>query len=334
MHGFNKYFTALLYAALAAATAMGAHALEPLGTGMEGYAYPFPVRTLDLQMEGAPVRLAYMDVAPATAKESAPAVVLLHGRNFFAAYWKDTIEVLRQRGYRVIVPDQIGFGKSSKPDVPHSLHMHAMNLRRLLDTLGIDHVQVVGHSLGGMMAVRFALMYPQSVGKLILESPIGLEDYRLKVPYATREELTREHLQSTTDTFDRLFRAFVVQWQPQFQAYVDVQTRWLLGPEAHRIARTAAHTWLMAYEQPVLYELPQVSQPTLLIVGERDRSAIGRNRVSPEVRATLGLYPQLAARAVAALPQGKLVMLREVGHVPHLETPDRFHQEVMDFLEH
>lgn len=309
-----------------------AHAVEPLGIGMESYAYPHPVHYLDLQMEGTPVRLAYMDVAADPAVQDPPAVVLLHGRNFFGAYWAETIDALRGAGYRVIVPDQIGFGKSSKPDVPHSLHAHAMNVRTLLDALKIDRAHVVGHSLGGMMAARFALMYPPSVRKLVLESPIGLEDYRLKVPYATREALTREHLESSTETFDRLFRAFVARWEPRFQTYSDVQAGWLLGAESQRIGRTAAHTWLMAYEQPVLYEFPRLSVPTLLIVGELDRAAIGRNRVSPEVRATLGQIPQLAKQAAAALPNGKLVVLPDVAHVPHLETPARFHREVLGFL--
>ena len=322
----------ILFALLSVLHAPLAQAVDPLGIGMESYAYPHPVHYLDLQMEGTPVRLAYMDVAPDPAVQNAPAIVLLHGRNFFGAYWAETIDALRGEGFRVIVPDQIGFGKSSKPDVPHSLHAHAMNLRALLDALKVDRADVVGHSLGGMMAARFALMYPQSVRKLVLESPIGLEDYRLKVPYATRDELTREHLQSSTETFDRLFRAFVARWDPRFQTYSDVQAGWLLGAEAQRIGRTAAHTWLMAYEQPVLYEFPQLTLPTLLVVGELDRAAIGRNRVAPEVRATLGLIPQLAKQAAAALPNGKLVVLPNIAHVPHLEVPQRFHGELLDFL--
>jgi hypothetical protein len=70
----------------------------------------------------------------------------------------------------------------------------------------------------------------------------------------------------------------------------------MLGPEAYRIARTAAHTYTMAYEQPVLYELGLIKAKTLLIAGEKDRAAIGRNRVDAQVRATMGLWPQIAAR--------------------------------------
>ena len=314
------------------ASSPGAQAVEPIGTGLEGLAYPHPVRYFDLVMEGEPVRLAYMDVRP-SADANGRTVVLMHGRNFFGLYWAQTIDFLTSRGYRVVVPDQVGFGKSSKPDVPHSVHAHARNTRQLLEALGVQRAVLVGHSLGGMMAFRFALMYPDAVERLVLEAPIGLEDYRIPVPYATRAELTTEALQTSPEAAEQLFHNFVVHWQPQFQIYADVQIGWAMGPEAYRIARTAAHTYTMAYEQPVVYELGLLKLKTLLIAGEKDRAAIGRNRVSPQVRATMGLWPQIAQRAAQAIPGSKLVLLPDVAHIPHLEAPARFHAELEAFLE-
>ncbi len=306
--------------------------LEPLGIGLEGFVYPYPVQYLLLRMEGEDVKLAFMDVEP-SAPANGKTVVLLHGRNFFGAYWKDTIGLLSARGYRVVVPDQIGFGKSSKPDVPHSFHVHAYTTKQLLDYLGVNRVSLVGHSIGGMLAMRFTLMYPVYVERLVLEDPIGLEDYRIKVPFATREQLATDARKQTRAGIEALFKDFFATWKPSFQIFADVQYRWTLGPESDLIARTAAQTYTMAYEQPVLYEMPLIKTPTLLIVGEKDRAAIGRNRVAPEVRATLGLYPELAKKAAQAMPDCKLVLLPDVGHVPHLEAPERFHDELLRFLE-
>ncbi|HYL19576.1 MAG TPA: alpha/beta hydrolase [Burkholderiales bacterium] len=305
---------------------------EPIGIGLEGFAYPYPVQYLLLRMEGEDVKMAFMDVEPA-ATPNGKTVVLMHGRNFYSAYWKDTIHLLSARGYRVIAPDQIGFGKSSKPDVPHSLHVHAYNTKQLLDYLGVKRAIFVGHSLGGMMAARFALMYPEQVERLVLEDPIGLEDYRLKVPFATRDELTSEARKQTRAAIDTFMKGFFANWKPEFQSYADVQYRWMLGPESELVARTAAQTYTMAYEQPVLYELPSIKTPTLLIVGDKDRAAIGRARVSPEVRATLGLYPELAKKAAQSMPDCKLVLVPDVGHVPQLEAPDAFHDELLRFIE-
>jgi pimeloyl-ACP methyl ester carboxylesterase len=89
----------------------------------------------------------------------------------------------------------------------------------------------------------------------------------------------------------------------------------------------------MAYKQPVLYEIPLMKTPTLRIAGEKDRVATGPTRVTPKVRATLGLYPELAKKAAQAMADCKLVLLPDVGRVPHLEAPHRFQDELLRFLE-
>src|SRR5882757_10145943 len=86
---------------------------EPYGIGLEGFAYPYPVHLLPLVNDGEQVRMAYMEVAP--AQPNGRSVVLLHGRNFPSSYWAPVIRTLSDAGYRVVVPDQIGFGKSAKP---------------------------------------------------------------------------------------------------------------------------------------------------------------------------------------------------------------------------
>jgi pimeloyl-ACP methyl ester carboxylesterase len=305
---------------------------EPLGIGLEGFVYPYPVEYLSLRVDGAEVKMAFMDVEP-TAPANGRTLVLMHGRNFFGAYWKDTIHLLSTKGYRLVVPDQIGFGKSSKPDAPHSLHLHAYNTKLLLDFLGIKKATLVGHSLGGMMAMRFALMYPDMVERLVLEDPLGLEDYRIKVPYATRDELAAEVRKQTAAGNEAMFKGYFAEWKLEYHIFPDVQTRWMIGPESELIARTMAHTYTMAYEQPVLYELASIKAPTLLMIGEKDRTALGRMRVSPEVRATMGLMPELGKKAASTIPDCRLILIADVAHVPHLEAPQRFYDELLRFIE-
>src|SRR5919202_1028617 len=145
---------------------------EPLGIALEGYPYPFPVRFLPLTVERHPVRLAYMDVPPTTGANGR-AVLLMHGRNFPASYWEPTIKALIGAGYRVIAPDQINFGKSSKlDDVPVSFDLMAEHTAALLDHLGIKEVDVVAHSMGNMAAVRFTRTVPQRVRKLVMYAPV------------------------------------------------------------------------------------------------------------------------------------------------------------------
>ena len=73
--------------------------------------------------------------------------------------------------------------------------------------------------------------------------------------------------------------------------------------------------------------------PTLLVIGQADRTTLGRGRVSDETLARLGRFPTLGRRARDAIPGAQLVEIDGVGHVPHLESPDRFHEPVLRFLE-
>ncbi len=305
--------------------------LQSLSISMDEYPYPYPVHLLPLTIEGQDLNMAYMDVPPA-GEINGRAVLLLHGKNFFGAYWKDTIDVLARSGYRVIIPDQIGFGKSSKPDIHYSFHLMAANTRKLLDALGVERVVVVGHSMGGMLATRFALMYPASVTHLVLEDPVGLEDYRDIVPYASVEELYRNELNATEESIRRYHKGYYVRWQPAYDEYATVAARWKLSAEYPRLAKAAALTYAMIYEQPVCHEFGNLAAKTLLVIGQADRTVVGKARVKKELLPRVGQYPELGRKTVKLIPNARLVELPDVGHIPHLEAKERFHRELLSFL--
>ena len=304
---------------------------QALGIALEGYPYPHPVTFLPVRTEREDTRMAYMDVPP-SGKANGRTVLLLHGKNFFGAYWKDTIAALSAAGYRVVVPDQLGFGKSSKPDMAYSFHQMAFQTKSLLDALGIRKTAVVGHSMGGMLATRFALMYPDVTTHLVLENPIGLEDYKIKVPYAPTEALYRNTLQATEAGIRKYQESYYVTWKPEYEDYVQVQYRWTLSGEYPRLAWSSALTEQMIYQQPVVYEFPLVKPRTLLVIGEEDRTVVGRNRVKPEDLPTLGQYPTLAKKTAQAIPNSRLELLPKIGHIPHFEAKERFHDLLLGFL--
>jgi pimeloyl-ACP methyl ester carboxylesterase len=130
-----------------------------------------------------------------------------------------------------------------------------------------------------------------------------------------------------------LFKGFFAEWKEEWQIFPSVHYRWTLGAESDLLARTAAHTYTMAYEQPVLYELASIQAPALFVVGDKDRTALGRNRVSAETRAKMGNMPELAKKAAASMQNGKATIFPDVSHVPHLEATERFHEEIIQFIE-
>ena len=330
---FPKWVFTCAFFVLLFSTPMTSMAQEaaPLSISMENYNYPYRVAFLPLTIEGQDVRMAFMDVAPEESSNGM-AVLLLHGKNFFGAYWKETIRILSQNGFRVIVPDQIGFGKSSKPNIHYSFHLLASNTKKLLDSLGVKQTAVVGHSMGGMLATRFTLIYPETVSRLILANPIGLEDYRVFAPYTPLEQLYAGELAGTEEAIRNYIKGYFVQWRPEYEEYVQVFTRWKASAEFPRLAMASALTSQMIYEQPVCYEFPYIKAKTLLVIGQADRTAPGKGRVKKEMLSAVGQYPELGRKTAKMIANSALVELPNVGHIPHLEATEAFHRELLKFL--
>ncbi|RYD36426.1 MAG: alpha/beta hydrolase [Verrucomicrobiaceae bacterium] len=325
--------TILLALAAGVACAQEPAPIKPLDAALSGFSYPHEVKFLDFTDQGQPLKMAYMDVAAETP--NGKSVLLLHGKNFSGAYWDKTISALVKDGYRVIVPDQIGFGKSSKPTAyQYSFHAFADRTKALLDGLKVGKVAVVGHSMGGMVATRFALMYPETAEKLVLVNPIGLEDWKRKVPYRTIDQNTAaEAKKRADDVRGYMTKAyFDGKWKDEYEPLIALQAGWLAGPDKVTIARVSALTSDMVITQPVLYEFPDLELPTLLIIGDRDRTAIGKDAASPEVAATLGLYQNLGREAAAAIPGAKLVEMKGLGHLPQFEDFDGYWKALGGFL--
>jgi len=326
----------LAVAALFSIGAATAAEVKPQDAMLSGYDYPYPVKQFALNAQRQPLTMAYMDIPTPRGKTARGTVLLLHGKNFSGAYWKDTIAALSEAGYRVLVPDQVGFGKSSKPlRFQYSFQALASATHSLLDQLKIDKVAVAGHSMGGMLASRFALMYPERVEKLVMVNPIGLEDYKRFVPYLPLDQATaREEAQTPEKVKGYMTRAyFDGQWRPAYDPLLDIQAGWTLGPDAKKIAAVDALTADMIFTQPVLYEFPDIKTPTLLIIGTRDRSAIGVDRAPEALRDKLGRYDRLGKATAQAIPNAKLVELSGIGHVPQYEAFDRYMPALLEFLQ-
>ncbi|MDY7232184.1 alpha/beta fold hydrolase [Hyalangium rubrum] len=324
---------ALLLLATGCATtpAAAARGFDP---ELTGYTYPFPVHEFAFDSQRQQLRMAYMDERPAEWKGRT--VLLLHGKNFSGSSWEPTMKALVARGYRVVVPDQIGFGKSTKPATyQFSFAQLATNTRALLDSLGIERVSVVGHSMGGMLAVRFALQHPERLDQLLLVNPIGLEDYEDLVAYRPIDEWYRQELAATPESLREYQRQsyYAGEWKPEYERLLEPQAGWTQHPDYARVAWCSALTYDMIFTQPVVHDLPRLRVPTLLIIGQRDRTALGRPWAKPEVAPTMGDYPKLGRRTAEAIPNAKLVEFPGVGHLPQIEAFDRYIEALGQFLD-
>ncbi|MDM1553270.1 MULTISPECIES: alpha/beta fold hydrolase [Chryseobacterium] len=307
--------------------------IKPLDAMLSEYQYPYEVHFKDLKSQDNDLKMAYMDVKP--QKANGKTILLLHGKNFNGAYWERTAKDLSEKGFRVIIPDQIGFGKSSKPhSYQFSFSQLAENTKAILDELGIDKTIVLGHSMGGMVATRFTLLYPEKVQKLILENPIGLEDYKIFAAYQNIDQAYQSELKNTAETYKNYQLKFYYdnKWKAEYQPWLDLIAGWTLHKDYPQVAWDAALTSDMIYNQPVCYEFKNIKVPTLLIIGTRDRTAIGKDRAPKELQSKMGQYQELGKKTQHEIAGSQLVELENVGHLPHIEVYPKFFEALYNFI--
>ncbi len=305
------------------------------GPELQGFAYPWPVHDYAFASQGEALTMRYMDVAPSGPANGRTAVVL-HGKNFCAATWEDTIRALSAAGYRVIAPDQIGFCRSSKPErYQYSFQQLAGNTHALLASLSVKDPVLIAHSTGGMIAARYALMYPNEVSALVLVNPIGLEDWKaLGVPWISVDEWTEREKAATAERIKAYEQAtyYAGGWRPEYDRWVTMLAGLVGGPGHDIVARNLALIDDMIYTQPVVDEFPLIRVSTLLMIGDKDVTAIGKDVAPPAVRAKLGHYPELAQKAKAAIPGAKLIEFPDAGHAPQIQDPQRFNAALIEAL--
>jgi pimeloyl-ACP methyl ester carboxylesterase len=328
---------AMVDAALADATLADAALADDgpaYGPELQGYTYPFPIQHYRFQSQGVAMDMAYMDVRPATP--NGHVVVLLHGKNFCAATWEGSIKALRGAGYRVIAPDQIGWCKSTKPEhYQYTFEQLAANTHGLLESLGITRAIVMGHSTGGMLAIRYGLLFPADTERLVLVDPLGLEDWRAKgVPWQSLDAQFETQLKTSADSIRDYERTtyYAGTWKAAYEPWVQMLAGMYRGPGKRVVAWNSALTYDMIFTQPVFYEFEKLAMPVLLMIGDKDTTAPGKQLAPPELRAQLGHYPELAKAAVARMNQGRLIEFPDLGHSPQIQDPEAFHKALLAAL--
>lgn len=291
---------------------------------LTNYKYDFEVNYFSFESQNLNLKMAYIYL---DGKPNMPVVTLMHGKNFNADYWTQTANYLQEKGYGVLIPDQIGFGKSSKPaDYQFSFAAFANNTYKLIQYLKIEKSIIVGHSMGGMLASRFALMYPQITQQLILVNPIGLENYLEYVQYKDIGFFYNMELNKTPEGIKNYQQKnyYDGAWNKRYDSLTYFMIGQIQGPDKDLIAWVNAKTYDMIFTQPVITEFKDFAVPVKLIIGTRDRTGPGRNWKKEGVNYELGRYDRLGKKAAALIPNAELFELEDLGHLPQVENFERF----------
>ena len=199
----------------------------------------------------------------------------------------------------------------------------------LLDSLHVDRFDLVGHSMGGMLAVRLARAYGPRIDHLVLYSPIGLEDYRFYVPPVTDEVLSSHERELTADGYRKQLMTNYALSLPSsaIEPFVQLREQIRQSGEYPRWLKSFVASYQMIYSQPVAHEIPLIDRPTLFIMGANDHNAPGRPFAPPELRAKMGQNAALAQTLAARMANAKVKVFEGVGHLGHLEATQAFQRD-------
>lgn len=291
---------------------------------LDGYKYPFEVSTFMLNSQNQDLKMRYMDIGD---KDAEKVIVLLHGKNFSGYYWERVAKDLVKRKYRVIIPDQIGFGKSSKPDsYQYSFGQLALNTKALLDNLNIKKFDLVGHSMGGMLATTFAVNYTKLVNKLILINPIGLEDYGKYVEFKDVNFFYKRELGKTLDKAINYQKNnyYDGKWSSEYEKLLIPLKGMLAGEDWKIVAWNNALTYGPIFSENIVDRFSQIECRTFLIIGTRDKTGPGRGWLKEGVTRKLGEYKELGKSTKNIIKGSILIELDGLGHMPQYEDYNAF----------
>jgi len=315
--GAAALMTAVTGPAQAAPPATAPAHWGPVAINLEEFEYPYPVHYMDFRLYNQDVRIAYMDVAP-SGQANGRTVIFHHGGLYYGWYWAAQAEALADAGYRVIVKDRLGWGKSSKPEIPYSISLWASNTVRLMDYLDIERAAVVGHSIGGQMVTRLAFLYPERVTHLVTVNQVGLTDRRRGRGF---QPLTGEV--NVSPDMDEVYAGLLrwaednyVEWKPQYLEHMRIRYGNRLSGDWPRVAYVNRLTGHMRGLDTVVNDWQHIETPTLIMGGQEDYPS----------------FAEEARHAAGVFPNGEVFLIPEVGHNPHEEVPDVVNEELLRFL--
>jgi pimeloyl-ACP methyl ester carboxylesterase len=262
-----------------------------------------------------------------TAGDGPEVVVLIHGITGSADTWAEVIPALAEE-FTVVAPDLLGHGHSAKPRGDYSLGAYASGVRDLVAALGHDHATIVGHSLGGGVAMQLAYQFPERCDRLVLVSSGGLgrdvhpllraaalpgSEFVLPLICATK---LRDAGDAVWGALGRLGLNAGPDLDEMWRGYASLADRDAQQAFVHTLRTIVDGGGQRVNATDRLYLAAEV--PTLLVWGKADR-----------------IIPvEHGIEAQEAIPGSRLEVFEGAGHFPHRSDPDRFTDALIDFIEH
>ena len=247
------------------------------------------------------------------AGSTGPTVILLHGLGGDATNWALTIPTLA-KNYRVLAPDQIGFGQSDKPLLNYRIGTYVEFLDRFYQKLGLTKASLVGNSLGGWISAAFTLAHPDKVEKLVLVDAAGLSPKRWNGPEMRREEMALLNPATIEDTKKLMAMILANKAMINDQMAEQMLIQRMQKGDGNTINRITES--ILLGQEWLDGKLRAIRTPTLVLWGREDL-----------------LTPLALGKAFAEDIKGsELVVFEKCGHVPQMEVAPKFNEALLKFL--
>lgn len=266
-------------------------------------------------------KIAYIDEG-----EGDKIILFLHGLGSYIPAWKFIIKELKKY-FRCIAIDLPGFGKSDKKIHSGSMEFYAGVVYRLIHSIGIDKVSLVGHSMGGQIAINCVLNFPKLIDKLILIAPAGFERFS-KEEIQIIKNITKPENFLTTDrkqiksNYELSFYKFPEEAQFLIEDRIKISEDY----EFYKYCVAISNSIAAMIEQPIFEQLKNINQKTLVIFGKNDS-------LIPNKYLHKTTTEEIAKEGTAQISSAELKLLSDCGHYVQIEKHKEAIEAIKNFLE-
>ena len=279
--------------------------------------YPLHIQRLET---AAGISLAYTN-----AGQGIP-LLFLHGLGSYLKAWQKNIGFLSQH-FRCLALDLPGFGKSSKEGFRPGMHFYADVVKEFLEKLEIEECYLVGHSMGGQVAIHTAFHYPEQVKKLALMAPAGLEQFSLAEGSILESWFSPEKLlDASLATVEKNVRANFHQFPEDAQALLEDRLNYTRCRDYPRFCQVLSACVSAMLHEPVYELLPQLRMPVLIAFGQQD-AYIPSPLLHPQLK-----LEEVVQNAAARIPEAHVSFMDRCGHFPQWEQAEEVNRLLLEFL--
>jgi pimeloyl-ACP methyl ester carboxylesterase len=288
----------------------------PAPTSFKKLAYPMPVS--HVAVDG--VEVAFSDVGVGE-----PALVLIHGLGSYMPVWQRNLDALAKQ-HRVVAIDLPGYGKSAKANYDYSMAFYARTVDGVINALGLKRVVLVGHSMGGQIAMTHALRYPGKAAALVLVAPAGFEPFGHGEGSWLAEAVDKDYVAKTpAEAVYANVAANFYSMPKEARFMIDDRLRVIGGPDFDAYTYAVARSVYAMVHEPVLERLGEIRVPALVLFGEDDG-------LIPNPILHGGTTRAVAEGGTRRLPHGRLVMIPRAGHMVQFERPEELDAALLEFV--